>query len=303
MDFNIKRMAGKAGTYLAAGLAIAMLGCTNPNREVLVSEAGETFYANRDVADHMMAWAANETYGGKNPRKGVIEFIAEATKGGFLNLLSEADKDKDGKITRRELREVSGFGYVDEKEDANKPLEEIKVGDKVYLAAPNIVDHLLVGAGSRDFGSRKDLKAKIFGEQAITGNILFRLARKADTNGDYVVDANEFSKFDSLMKKEYVKTPNRRDCVMLIPSLRDVVYDEKTGEGYMANVFNANGLDELALISEYGKLPLDKSLKPNQEILLQVCRLAKKGKDLQDKEIGRNEYLGVKRSIINSRQK
>lgn len=298
MKFDLKRMVGMAGTYLATGLAVALLGCSNPNKEALVSEAGETYYTDRNVSDHMMVLAAQEAVGGQNPRKGIVGYVLEECVEGLSKFLFEADKNGDGKLTAKELRNVEGLSYVGENEDDGEPLEEIKAKGKIYLVAPNIVDHLLAGVCSRYSGGKQKLKSGLCNEKTTIGSILFGMARKADTNEDYQVSYEEYSEFKREMEREYAKNPDRKDSVMLIPSLVDVVFDRETKEGYMADVFTKRGINELALRKEYGKLPSDKSIKPNQKILLEIGRCADKDKD---KEIGRDEYLAFKRKMIQRR--
>jgi hypothetical protein len=294
MTFNVKNMVRTAGTYLATGLALALLGCANPNREVLVSEAGETFYASRDVADHMITWAATEAYGGENPREGIVRYITENCANKLLEVLTRADKNKDSQITAGELRKLRGFAHISEKEDSKQTLEKIEVNNKVYFATPSVVDHLLFGTCARYSGGRERLKSGLCNERNTIGSILTNMARDADKNGDHYIDSDEFAEFNRTMKEEYEKNPKRKDSTILIPSLRDVVYDEETREGYLSDVFTKKAIEDLALKLE-GKSRLDKSVKPSQKTLFDICRKANTD---GDKEISRDEFLAYKRKMM-----
>jgi hypothetical protein len=284
MTFNVKNMVRTAGTYLVAGLAMALLGCANPNREVLVSEAGETFYASRDVADHMMVLAAQEAVGGVHPRETMKDFFVEKCPEQLEKALAKTDKNKDGTITADELRK-SGFSYIGVNED--ETTESVIVNGKEYKFGRGVGDHFFIRFFGDSFGGKA---AKELNDPRLTtGAVLFRMARRA-ANKDYNVDDNEWTAFREAMDTEYKAHPERKTSVMFMPSLRDVVYDKKTKEGYMADVYTVEGLRELALREEYGKLP-NESKEPNPEILMKICQEANKD---GDQIISRNEYLRVK---------
>jgi len=286
MDFKIKRMVEKAGTYLAAGLAMAMLGCTNPNKEVLVSEAGETFYANRDVAEHMWALAAQEAVGGARPRETIKDFFVEKCPKQLEKALAKADKNHDRTITADELRK-SGFEYINQDEET-EPNESVNVNDRDYKFSRAVGDHLFIKLFRDSFG-RKAVK-ELSDPELTTGAVLFRMARKADTNRDYDVDGNEWDAFRKAMDEEYKIRPERKTSIMFMPSLKDVVYDKETKDGYMADAYTGEGLSELALVKQYGRLPKEPR-EPNTKILMGICQEANKD---GDQIISRREYLGVK---------
>jgi hypothetical protein len=240
MKYDLKGMIRKAGQYVAIGLAAATLGCST-RREALVSEAGETYFADRNVADHMRILALEETIAGLDSRgilihefskdydydindanlieeiskryggreKIIAKCFAESSNSGaaLFHLCRDADSDKDKIITFSEFKNLRKKVQDGSLQDTN--LNYVFPGSKhCYLSDSKqikIFANKYTCLGLREMAMKQKYGQEDYSNRTYTrelDRVVVDLGVKADTNNDWVVSREEFLRLrDSLKSK------------------------------------------------------------------------------------------------------
>lgn len=244
MNFDLKKTVRGAGMYLATGLAIAALGCSTLKctpKETLVSEAEETYLADRDVADHMRILALEETVDGLDSRgilvhefskdydynisdanlmeeiskryggreKMIAQCFAENSDSGaaLFHLCRDADSDKDKIITASEfenLRKKVQDGSIN-----NSNLNYVFPGSKnCYLSNSNkvrILANKYTCLDLREMAMKQKYGQENPFNRTYTQELdqaVVDLGVKADTNDDWVVSREEFLRLRDALKSK-----------------------------------------------------------------------------------------------------